>query len=103
MSANFPLNTRRAEQSTVNGQGQLELLRVFYLRRLHVIIEKVRHYGSYLVASDRRMVLLNRALLSTFRQCGDLGVEREARRLLGSLRGERNARRPPESTTVAPL
>lgn len=103
MSADFLPNTRRVDQATATGEGELELLRCFYLRRLHVIVEKVRHHGGYLVASDKRMVLLNRALLSTFCQCGDLGVELEARRLLGSLRGEHNAGRVPESTALAPL
>lgn len=82
MSAELPLNSHRADQN---------------------IVERVRHHGGYLVASDRRMVLLNRALLATFCQCTDLGVEAEARRLLGPLRGEPHPGRVQVTPALAPL
>lgn len=102
MSADFSPSTRLVDQAAASGKGEFDLLRCFYLRRLHVIVEKVRHHGGYLVASDKRMVLLNRALLSTFCQCCDLGVEHEARRLLGTLRGEHKAGPAPASPALAP-
>ncbi len=38
--------------------------------------------GPYLVSTDRRLQLLNRALLSTYEDCRMLGVGEEARQLL---------------------
>jgi len=39
--------------------------------------------GRYLVPTDRRLQLLNRALLSTYEDCRVLGVGAEAQQLLG--------------------
>lgn len=103
MTADFPPKARSANRTSDPRARELSLLRAFYLRRLHTIVEKVRHHGGYLIASDRRMVLLNRALLSTYCQCGNLGVAAEARRLLGQLRGEPHAGRAQLPPAIAPL
>ena len=59
-----------------------------YLERLTRLVRKVHLHGRYLVPTDRRMQLLNRALLSTFCDCRDLGVETEARAVLAGLQRE---------------
>ncbi len=57
-----------------------------FLDRLTRLVRKVDLHGRYLVATDRRMLLLNRAVLSTFCDCRELGVEDEARAILAGLR-----------------
>ena len=57
-----------------------------FLDRLTRLVRKVDLHGRYLVATDRRMLLLNRAVLSTYCDCRQLGVEDEARAILAGLR-----------------
>lgn len=61
---------------------------VLFLDRLTRLVRKVHLHGRYLVATDRRMQFLNRAILSTFCDCRELGVEAEARVILAELRRE---------------
>ncbi len=84
-SPNQELALPRAE--TV-GHRALSAEQTFYLDRLTRLVHKIHLHGRYLAASDRRMQLLNRAILSTYRTCRDLGVEAEARSILAGLRRE---------------
>lgn len=61
-------------------------LQALYLARLARLVRKVGLHRRYLVPTDRRMQLLNRAILSTFDDCRTLGVEAEARDTLAGLR-----------------
>lgn len=56
----------------------------FFLERLARLSRKTTLIGRYLVPTDRRLQLLNRALLSTYEDCRMLGVGEEARQLLDS-------------------
>ena len=55
---------------------------VFFLERLTRLNRKTVLLGRYLVPTDRRMQLLNRALLSTYEDCRLIGVGEEARQLI---------------------
>lgn len=54
----------------------------FFLERLTRLNRKTFLLGRYLVPTDRRLQLLNRALLSTYEDCRRLGVGDEAHELL---------------------
>ena len=54
----------------------------FFLERLARLNRKTILLGRYLVPTDRRLQLLNRALLSTYEDCCQLGVAEEARQLI---------------------
>ncbi len=56
---------------------------VFFLYRLTQLLKKRRETANVLKPGDWRLRLLNKALYSTYRDCVALGVEEEARRLLG--------------------
>lgn len=68
------------------GPPQWTATQVLFLDRLTRLVRKVHLHGRYLVATDRRMQFLNRAILSTFCDCRELGVEAEARVILAELR-----------------
>jgi hypothetical protein len=55
----------------------------FFLERLTRLSRKTVLLGRYLVPADRRLQLLNRALLSTYEDCRRLGVGDEAHEVLG--------------------
>ena len=84
-SPNQELALPRAEAA---GRRALTPVQTFYLDRLTKLVHKIHLHGRYLAASDRRMQLLNRAILATYRTCRDLGVEAEARSILVGLRRE---------------
>jgi hypothetical protein len=84
-SPNQELALPRAEAA---GHRALAPVQTFYLDRLTRLVHKIHLHGRYLAASDRRMQLLNRATLSTYRTCRDLGVEADARSILAGLRRE---------------
>jgi hypothetical protein len=84
-SPNQELALPRAEAA---GHRALAPVQAFYLDRLTKLVHKIHLHGRYLAASDRRMQLLNRAILATYRTCRDLGVEAEARSTLAGLRRE---------------
>jgi len=54
----------------------------FFLARLERLNRKTTLLGRYLVPTDRRLQLLNRALLSTYEDCRMIGVGEEARQLI---------------------
>lgn len=68
--------------------ARLTPLQNLYLDRLRHIVRKIHLHGRYLAATDRRMQLLNRAALSSFCSCRELGIEGEARTALAKLRSE---------------
>lgn len=68
------------------GPPQWTATQTLFLDRLTRLVRKVHLHGRYLVATDRRMQFLNRAILSTFCDCRELGVEAEARVILAELR-----------------
>jgi hypothetical protein len=84
-SPNQELALPRAEAA---GHRAHTPVQAFYLDRLTKLVHKIHLHGRYLAASDRRMQLLNRAILATYRTCRDLGVEAEARSTLAGLRRE---------------
>ena len=84
-SPNQELALPRAEAA---GHRAHTPVQAFYLDRLTKLVHKIHLHGRYLAASDRRMQLLNRAILATYRTCRDLGVEAEARSILAGLRRE---------------
>ncbi len=84
-SPNQELALSRAEAA---GHHAHTPVQAFYLDRLTKLVHKIHLHGRYLAASDRRMQLLNRAILATYRTCRDLGVEAEARSILAGLRRE---------------
>jgi hypothetical protein len=60
-------------------------LQTFFLDRLTRLVRKVHLHGRYLVPTDRRMQLLNRAILSTYEDCQLAGVAVEARAILADM------------------
>jgi hypothetical protein len=56
----------------------------FFLERLARLNRKTTLLGRYLVPTDRRLQLLNRALLSTYEDCRALGVGKEAQKIFGN-------------------
>ena len=82
-SRNQDLPLPRADAA---GTRAVSPVQAFYLDRLTRLVHKILLHGRYLATTDRRMQLLNRAVLATFRSCRDLGVEAEARAILDGLR-----------------
>lgn len=77
--------TRRFSQQTPATPQHTPMQRLF-LDRLAHLTRKVDLHRRYLVPTDRRLQLLNRALLSTYDDCRTLGVETAARAILATLR-----------------
>lgn len=102
MNLEYPSEARQAGQAVAPDPTEAASFRAFYLRRLDAIINRVNHRSGYLVSSDRRMVLLFRALLSTYRQCTALGVEGEARRMVERLRDEQHTGQSPAPGDLSP-
>lgn len=71
-----------AMRTTAGAYTPLQLL---YLERLTRLVHKLHLHGRYLATTDRRMQLLNRAVLATFQSCRDLALEGEARAILAGL------------------
>ncbi len=90
MTINFASPNQELALPRAEGAGHRALapVQAFYLDRLTKLVHKIHLHGRYLAASDRRMQLLNRAILATYRTCRDLGVEGEARSVLAGLRRE---------------
>jgi hypothetical protein len=65
-----------------------------YLDRLRHLVHKIHLHGRYLATTDRRMQLLNRAVLATLCSCREEGVEGEARAILIELRRETTLPQP---------
>ena len=103
MSINFasPNQDLALPRGEVAGHRALTPVQAFYLDRLTKLVHKIHLHGRYLAASDRRMQLLNRAILATYRTCRDLGVEAEARSILTGLR--RELALPAPTPTEVPL
>lgn len=77
-----PSQDRKSAEPAVNPALAL------YLDRLTRLVQKINVHGRYLTTTDRRMQLLNRAALATFRSCRALGIEHDARAILSGLRRE---------------
>ena len=73
-----------AEPALVAARGRVGL-QAFFLDRLTRLVRKVHLHGRYLVPTDRRMQLLNRAILSTYEDCRLAGVAVEARAILADV------------------
>jgi hypothetical protein len=54
----------------------------YFLARLTRLVTKAALLGRYLVPGDRRMRLLNHAILATYDDCRALGLTAEARAIL---------------------
>ena len=109
MTINFasPNQELALPRTEAAGHRALAPVQAFYLDRLTKLVHKIHLHGRYLAASDRRMQLLNRAILATYRTCRDLGVEAEARSILAGLRRELVLPAPtstkvPMTTTTSP-
>lgn len=77
--------TQRERSSSHRGEvSQHTMQQAFFLERLGRLNRKSMLLGRYLVPTDRRLQLLNRALLSTYEDCRELGVGAEAHQLLSS-------------------
>ncbi|MDP9372458.1 MAG: hypothetical protein M3Q65_08410 [Chloroflexota bacterium] len=93
MAIDFNLNLgKRRDAVPPAGNGpalqRYSATQLLFLDRLTRLVRKVHLHGRYLVPTDRRMQLLNRALLSTFCDCRELGIETEARAVLAGLQRE---------------
>ncbi len=79
-----PVGSPQGSQgSGPSGLKSYSPLQVFFLYRLTQLLKKRRETASVLPKGDWRLRLLNKALYSTYRDCVELGVGDEARRLLG--------------------
>lgn len=56
----------------------------YFLERLTRLVRKATLLRRYLVPGDRRMRLLNHAILSTYDDCRALGLAAEARAILAA-------------------
>lgn len=99
MALNFSFGKRDfvpgGEASIGRQHGQQQTL---FLDRLARLVRKVHLHGRYLVPTDRRMQLLNRAILLTFCDCRALGVEAEARAIIAGVRRELSLPLPAQDT-----
>jgi len=74
--------TQREQSPAPVGAPLHTTQQAFFLERLTRLNRKTALLGRYLVPTDRRMQLLNRALLSNYEDCRLIGVGDEARRLI---------------------
>jgi hypothetical protein len=58
----------------------------YFIERLARLVRKATLLRRYLVPGDRRMRLLNHAILATYDDCRTLGLVTEARALLAAAR-----------------
>lgn len=72
-----------AEGSASNGLKSYSPTQLFFLMRLSYLQRQRRECMNVLEGADWRMRLLNKALYSTFQDCGTAGVGDEANLLLG--------------------
>ena len=72
-----------AEGGVSNGLRSYSPTQLFFLMRLSYLQRQRRDCINVLDADDWRMRLLNKALYSTFHDCGTAGVGEEAKLLLG--------------------
>src|SRR3954453_10709903 len=68
-------------QRTATGD-QYNALQVYFLERMARLVRKATLLRRYLVPGDRRMRLLNHAILATYDDCRSLGLAAEARAIL---------------------
>jgi hypothetical protein len=72
-----------AESGVSNGLKSYSPTQLFFLMRLSYLQRQRRECSNVLDQNDWRMRLLNKALYSTFQDCGTAGVGDEAKLLLG--------------------
>ncbi len=72
-----------AEGAVSNGLKSYSPTQLFFLMRLSYLQRQRRECMNVLDGGDWRMRLLNKALYSTFQDCGTAGVGDEAKLLLG--------------------
>lgn len=72
-----------AEGGVGNGLKSYSPTQLFFLMRLSYLQRQRRECSNVLDGQDWRMRLLNKALYSTFQDCGTAGVGEEAKLLLG--------------------
>ena len=81
--------TRReldGEGGPTTSAAQYSALQNYFLERLARLVRKATLLGRYLVPGDRRMRLLNHAILATYDDCRALGLVDEARAVLTTTR-----------------
>jgi len=83
MVLHFDGTQREQRSAPVGAVAPHTTQQTFFLQRLARLNRKTAILGRYLVPTDRRLQLLNRALLSTYEDCRVLGVGAEAQQLLG--------------------
>ena len=66
--------------------AQYSAQQTYFLERLARLVRKAALLGRYLVPGDRRMRLLNHAILATYDDCRALGITAEARAILVTTR-----------------
>ena len=74
MVLHFGGTQREQFQSSGGGTVPHTTQQTFFLERLTRLNRKTTLLGRYLVPTDRRLQLLNRALLSTYDDCRAIGV-----------------------------
>jgi hypothetical protein len=82
-------DTRReltGEDGPARSAAQYSALQTYFIERLARLVRKAALLGRYLVPGDRRMRLLNHAILATYDDCRALGLTEEARAILATTR-----------------
>lgn len=79
---NFGWTPHERPSSRVDEAMRHTAQQAFFLERLARLNRKTVLLGRYLVPTDRRLQLLNRALLSTYEDCRALGIGEDARHVL---------------------
>lgn len=82
MVLHFGGTQREQPQPSVEVTPPHTTQQTFFLERLGRLNRKTTLLGRYLVPTDRRLQLLNRALHSTYDDCRALGVAEAAREVL---------------------
>jgi len=81
------METSRVRKATFPRVSRRTPLEKHFLRRL-VRLTRLSTYGQqHLVFSDGEAALLRKATYSVYRDCVDLGLTREARRVIGGTAG----------------
>lgn len=88
MAIDFRGTQRVQQESTADVAAESGDARSYFLARLTRLTKKSALLSRYLVPTDRRMRLLNHAILTTYDDCRALGVSVEAKAIIDASRRE---------------
>lgn len=88
MATDFRGTQQARQETTADSAAESGDARRYFLERLTRLTKKSALLSRYLVPTDRRMRLLNHAILTTYDDCRALGAAGEAKALIDESRRE---------------